>query len=657
MCVFHIKATFNIENQIMKILLSVLLATCSLSVFAQNKSRENHFRKYEFARVTPSAKIQLENFDQGTAMAVKKSQRTIFVIGPEEIPFTGSGPFIAFSCRWMDPIKPTEENTELYISFSPDGFIWSELKKIKIDEHGSDTGTTAYSQLMFERKEYRYFHMVITSNKKRQGKVIQSLYLNFFNPGKQEAAAPEPVSNQALNGRSAPDNPATCPCALPAYTTRTQWNCPQGQDPPPGVGYSAAVTHLVVHHSAGNNTATDWNSVVLSIWNQHVFTNGYSDIGYNWLVAPNGVLYEGRGGGNNVTGAHFCGFNTGTMGTCMMGTYTSTDVTSAARSKLIDILAYKACNSSINPLGSSNHPASGLTLNNISGHRDGCATECPGTTFYNTFPSLRTDVNNFITACVPCPAPVGAIITANPANATICAPDSVQLTASATNCSSCTYTWNNGQTGAVIYAKTSGTYTVTISSSCGTVTAVKTVAITPSVAPSLTITYSGCPATTLDFQAGNIQNAGNGPLFQWYVNNVLAGATNNFTLVNAVNGTKVFCRLTSNANCANPPSVSSDTLTVNCIATPVVEIDGLEYFYISPNPNNGVFNIQLKLNSVKQMQYRLLDVNGNTIFQSLKEKTIGVILRKIAAKKMVAGLYFVELVLDNKRIQRKVVVH
>ncbi|MBK8668457.1 MAG: N-acetylmuramoyl-L-alanine amidase [Saprospiraceae bacterium] len=63
--------------------------------------------------------------------------------------------------------------------------------------------------------------------------------------------------------------------------------------------------------------------MVASIFDFHVNTNGWQDIGYNWLIDPNGVLYEGRGGGENVRGAHMCGYNNNTLGVCVMGNFVS----------------------------------------------------------------------------------------------------------------------------------------------------------------------------------------------------------------------------------------------------------------------------------------------------------------------------------------------
>ena len=185
----------------------------------------------------------------------------------------------------------------------------------------------------------------------------------------------------------------------PPVVTRTEWGCPQGQGSL-GNPSLTSPSHLIVHHSAGTSSSNDWPAVVRAIYTLHTQSNGWSDIGYNWLIDANGVVYQGRAWwqntNDNVLGAHFCGKNSNTMGVCVMGTYTSVSPTEAAKASLAEILAYKADERNINPLGNSYHTASGFTLNNISGHRDGCATACPGTNLYNQLPTIRNAVNELL---------------------------------------------------------------------------------------------------------------------------------------------------------------------------------------------------------------------------------------------------------------------
>lgn len=188
-----------------------------------------------------------------------------------------------------------------------------------------------------------------------------------------------------------------CFCDTLSFKNRKAWNCPQTNVSP---GY-AKVTHLIVHHAAGPNTSNDWGATVLSIWDYHTKTNGWSDVGYNWLIAPDGTLYEGRGGGENAIGAHFCGRNTGTMGVCMLGNLSTAQPTQAALNTLAKILHWKSCDAALNPLSVGLHNTSGLNLNIVSGHRDGCATECPGNNMYPMLGTVRQMVQNRLVACQP----------------------------------------------------------------------------------------------------------------------------------------------------------------------------------------------------------------------------------------------------------------
>lgn len=186
---------------------------------------------------------------------------------------------------------------------------------------------------------------------------------------------------------------------MPPVVTREQWGCTPSTCPSPEAPSFTTVTHLVVHHSAGANTSTDWPGVVRSIWVLHVKGNGWNDIGYNYLIDPEGVLYEGRAGGDGVLGAHFSGVNGGTMGVCMLGTYSTLAPRSPSMETLRDLLVAKAERWKLDPGGRALHTASGLTLNIISGHRDAglsaratSTTECPGNGVYTLLPALRRQV-------------------------------------------------------------------------------------------------------------------------------------------------------------------------------------------------------------------------------------------------------------------------
>src|SRR5205823_3853918 len=106
--------------------------------------------------------------------------------------------------------------------------------------------------------------------------------------------------------------------------------------------YAPTLRLSVVHHTvnANNYTCAQAASIVRGIEVYHVKSNGWNDIGYNLLVDRCGQIYEGRYGGvdKNVIGAHSQGFNTGTVGVALIGTYSSTGPTAAQRQALVNVL-------------------------------------------------------------------------------------------------------------------------------------------------------------------------------------------------------------------------------------------------------------------------------------------------------------------------------
>lgn len=174
-----------------------------------------------------------------------------------------------------------------------------------------------------------------------------------------------------------------------------------------------ATKKLIVHHTDTSNDYVDRagaEAQIRSIYYYHSVTQGWGDIGYNFLIDKFGTIYEGRysrdyagaspsgddASGLGVTGAHTGGWNSGTVGVALLGTLTTQDATPAARDALERLLAWEASRNGIDPQGSGTfvNPVSGATIStpNIAGHRDYAATACPGDTFYPTLPALRTAV-------------------------------------------------------------------------------------------------------------------------------------------------------------------------------------------------------------------------------------------------------------------------
>jgi hypothetical protein len=113
------------------------------------------------------------------------------------------------------------------------------------------------------------------------------------------------------------------------------------------------------------------------------------------------------------------------MGVALLGDFEAASPTLDALGSLEHLLAWKASQSGIDPLGTTDHPATQLALDNISGHRDGndspttCTiTNCPGDQFYSLLPEIRTAVADAV--AIPEPGSSALVATAVGVLAVLC---------------------------------------------------------------------------------------------------------------------------------------------------------------------------------------------------------------------------------------------
>ncbi|MGW0704559.1 N-acetylmuramoyl-L-alanine amidase [Streptomyces sp. NPDC002643] len=217
--------------------------------------------------------------------------------------------------------------------------------------------------------------------------------------------------------RPAAANTASSAMADYVLLTRADWGADEslrfeadGSETWPGEYYP--VQTLSVHHTDSPNGEADPAARVRTIYRDQAVTQGWGDIGYNYLIDASGRVYEGRWSGTDgdpahnaagrlVTGAHIGGYNSGNVGICLLGSFNDTAPTSAARGALVQLLAELAVRHSIDPLQEKVvyvNPVSGAIWDGpaISGHRNWAATDCPGGTLYARLPAIRTAVADLI---------------------------------------------------------------------------------------------------------------------------------------------------------------------------------------------------------------------------------------------------------------------
>ena len=230
----------------------------------------------------------------------------------------------------------------------------------------------------------------------------------------------------------------------------------------------------------------------------------------------------------------------------------------------------------------------------------------------NTYSSSALNNGDIITCTLtsnaPCATPASVtsasiIMTVNPVvtptinittlNNTICSGTNVTFTANITNGGSApTYQWqvnganvgSNSSTYSSSTLNNSDVITCTLTSNAPCANPVSaasnsiTMIVTSTVVPTISISVSPagpiCAGDNVTFTA-NITNGGSAPTYQWHVNGTNVGTNSNtFSSSSLNNGDVVTCTLTSNAPCATPASLVSNSITmvVNPVVTPTINI-------------------------------------------------------------------------------------
>ena len=193
----------------------------------------------------------------------------------------------------------------------------------------------------------------------------------------------------------------------PAIVTRDEWGA-QDCKPRTSPAYGE-VKAAIIHHTVNLNdyTPEEAPDIVLGICRYHRNSNGWNDIGYNFLVDKYGTIYEGRAGGVDqaVIGAQAQGFNSQTTGIANIGTFTDVPQTQVALEAIAKLIRWKLPLSGAPTAGdveltsaggnTSRYPAGTVvTKPRVLGHRDTGQTECPGDALYAQLPELREMVGS-----------------------------------------------------------------------------------------------------------------------------------------------------------------------------------------------------------------------------------------------------------------------
>ncbi|MEO6145375.1 MAG: FG-GAP-like repeat-containing protein [Dermatophilaceae bacterium] len=191
---------------------------------------------------------------------------------------------------------------------------------------------------------------------------------------------------------------AAAAAARPQIYTRADWGANESLRR--GTPSYGQVQLGFVHHTVSSNTytAAQVPAMIRGIYAYHVQAEGWSDIGYNFLIDRFGRTWEGRYGGMDkaVVGAQTVNYNSVSTGVSAIGNFDVTGVPQAMTDAFKRIFAWKLNLSGIPATGTV--VANGKSFQRISGHRDGFQTACPGRYLYAKVPEIRAGASALIGA-------------------------------------------------------------------------------------------------------------------------------------------------------------------------------------------------------------------------------------------------------------------
>lgn len=294
---------------------------------------------------------------------------------------TADYPFYAIGAGWDSAIGTWPA---FDFQLSTDGETWSETQRLLPDPDSAPApkDNRLYTRLYFCNGESWFRYRTVDGEANRV--TLDRLAVTYIDPTDGPWAESDSITMMMRTAAEVVDDD------VPPRTiiSRTQWGANDAYTKEAWPPEYQEVSHVIVHHAAASY-GPDSYLAVRAIYDYHTYTQGWGDIGYNYVVGTDGRIFEGRYGGQNAIGGHAFQYANGSAGICLMGDFNTNPVPAAGLDSLAYILAWAARNI--------DHTSSApfhelLNLPRISGHRDVNPTSCPGDFLYQQLPYLRNRV-------------------------------------------------------------------------------------------------------------------------------------------------------------------------------------------------------------------------------------------------------------------------
>lgn len=298
-------------------------------------------------------------------------------------PFTDLAPYFSGSV-------PQGARVDIEIRFSSDGQTfggWQPASFEQVVDPERDVSGTLYASLVSVpplsgadgipqpgRGQYAQARLHLSASVAGNGPHVTQFTFAFMDVP-PSASQPNVTADPAVPGR-------------PALVQRSDWGAlpPTNKWPP---AYTPA-SHIIIHHS-GTGASSDWAAQVRALWYYDTYVRGWGDIGYNYLIDPNGTIYEGRAGGPDVAGSHTYPFNYGSVGIALLGNYQYATPPQPMLDSLTKLLAWQTQRNGVDPQGSADFNATLACGAAVNGNRPNIA---PASDY--AFSGCAQDFNNTV---------------------------------------------------------------------------------------------------------------------------------------------------------------------------------------------------------------------------------------------------------------------
>ena len=263
------------------------------------------------------------------------------------------------------------------------------------------------------------------------------------------------------------------------------------------------------------------------------------------------------------------------------------------------------------------------------------------TTYTVTGTAVNGCSNTATTTMTELPLPV---LQYNPTTPTICPSGNVSITVSGSGVVN--YSWSpstglSATNTATVIASPSNTATYTVTGTDGNGCIGTT---------TVTVTVNQNPATPDVSEFGSLLSTSvTGVTYQWYLNGTLIPGATGQTYTGTVFPANYSVMVTNSGGCSSTSN--------SYAATGIHDLSATAVFQISPNPNNGVFDVYLNVQDAGEYELNLYNALGQKILSEKTGNLNGSYHKTFDLSKYGSGVYMISLSNSNHILVRKVLVN